>query len=122
MHTARTDEVLLLFADSSYEQAFEIIKEEGVNKRILSYLFVLHIFHEDKDIRKEARSIFRKNTDKDLQDAIREAATPAYAKRELHNLLSHSYNICGGFIESHPQLDIAEAFVMFNILKDSHLF
>lgn len=97
---------LLMSEDSdNLGLAFQMLEGGGANKYIVSYLAVLHLFHPEANIRKDARVLFRKYASADLQGHLR---------KNWRDSFRNVYQSPSSFkaLYNHPELDAGNFLVM----------
>jgi hypothetical protein len=67
----------------------ELIEGGGANKIILSYLYIIHLFHDDNEIRKKSRKLFRKYASIELQSFLKNNWKDSLRNSQPHHLFYH---------------------------------
>lgn len=75
--------------DDNITLILELIEGGGANKIILSYLYVIHLFHDDNEIRKKSRKLFRKYASIELQSFLKNNWKDSLRNSQPHSLFHH---------------------------------
>ena len=75
--------------DDNITLILELIEGGGANKIILSYLYVIHLFHDDNEIRKKSRKLFRKYASIELQSFLKNNWKDSLRNSQPHHLFHH---------------------------------
>jgi Leucine-rich repeat (LRR) protein len=75
--------------DNSISLMLELIEGGGANKIILSYLYVIHLFHDDLAVRKKSRKLFRKYASTELQTFLKNTWKDGLKHREHNHIFIH---------------------------------
>jgi Leucine-rich repeat (LRR) protein len=74
--------------EENMQLVLELIEGGGANKRLVAYLMVIHLKHNNADIRKKARSLFRKFASADLQTHLKNTWKESFKEKNYTDFIS----------------------------------
>ncbi|MCC6727346.1 MAG: leucine-rich repeat domain-containing protein [Saprospiraceae bacterium] len=85
----------------------ELIEGGGATQKIVSYLGAIHLFHKDAEVRKKARTLFRKYASSALQEHVKNKWKDSLRDKDLYHfkpLLKHAELDGGAFLHAWKML------------------
>lgn len=77
--------------------ALQLIEGGGANKRLTAYLMAIHLVHDDIEIRKKARNLFRKFASAEIQTHLKNKWKDSYRGKDYSTYITQLI---------HPEIDV----------------
>jgi Leucine-rich repeat (LRR) protein len=110
-NTELVKQITRLLKDRNEDQLtliLQIIEGGGANRLLISYLMAIHLFHDDMEIRKKSRNLFKKYASSDLQNYVKNNWKDSYFDKDYGDFKR---------IYHHKEVDIFAFILAFKMIR-----
>ncbi|MDW7693303.1 leucine-rich repeat protein [Flammeovirgaceae bacterium SG7u.111] len=86
----------------------ELIEGGGANKLLLSYLLAIHLFHNDNDIRRKSRNLFKKYASSEFQSSVKNHWKNSFRDKNIDQFK---------LVYNHPEVDVCAFILAFKMVR-----